>query len=144
MSDAVQPRSEENLRHEYTEILETYRHHSNLRVATFSVFIAIMAGMSLVAFGNDQFGQNAATISRVTGILVILIFWTYEERLTSLVQYFLRTAAKLEQPLGYTLCSGRPIGRKHLPNREIIMRAFFAALALLWTYAAITVPLDGP
>lgn len=143
MSDEVRQRSEESLRHEYAEVLQNYRHHSNLRFGAFSIFIAIMAGVSLVAFGRGQFGQSASAIARIAGVLVILIFWLYEERLTTLVQYLIGKAVELERPLGYTLFAERPIGKGHLPNRAIIMRTFFSVLALLWLYAAFAVPLDS-
>jgi hypothetical protein len=142
MRDEAQQRSEESLRHEYVEVLQNYRHHSNLRFAAFSIFIAIMAGVSLVAFGKGAFGQNASTLARASGVVVIVVFWFYEERLTSLVQYFIQAAVKLERPLGYTQFTERPVGKGHLPNRLVIMRAFFFFLALLWLYGMFAVPLD--
>jgi membrane associated rhomboid family serine protease len=142
MSDQAQQRSQDSLRHEYAEVLQSYRHHSNLRFAAFSIFIAMMAGISLVAFGRGQFGQHASAIARVAGVLVVVMFWLYEERLSSLVQYFIGAAVKLERALGYTLWAERPAGKGHLPKRAVIMRAFYFVLALLWIYAAFAVPLD--
>ena len=141
MSDQKKERSEESLRHEYTEVVQTIRHYSNLRFAAFSIFIAMMAGIGLVSFGKGQFGEHAAVIARIAGVLVIAIFWLYEERLTELYQYFMRAAAALERLLGYTQWTDRPIGKGHIPNRTVIMRLFYSALTLLWLYGVFAVPL---
>jgi len=142
MSEQQQGRSEESLRHEYVEVLQNLRHYGNLRFAAFSIFIAMIAGVGLVAFGKGQFGQHAAGVVRIAGVLIILIFWLYEARLTELFQHFQRTAIALERLLGYTQWSSRPVGKGHLPNRVVIMHVFYSVLALLWLYGAFAVPLD--
>lgn len=143
MSEQNQSRSEESLRHEYTEVVQNIRHYSNLRFAAFSIFIAIVAGLGLVSFGKGQFGEHAAVIARIAGFLVIAIFGLYEERLTELFQHFMRTAIALERLLGYTQWTDRPIGKGHIPNRIVIMRLFYSTLALLWLYGMFTVPLGS-
>jgi len=141
MSLQQQGRSEESLRHEYTEAALNIRHLMNLRFTAFSIFIAIMAGVGLVAFGKGQFGEYAAMVAKIAGVLVIAIFWLHEERLTELYEHFVRMTIEVEDVLGYKQWKARPIGRGHFPNRTIIMRLFFSVLALLWLYGIFAVPL---
>lgn len=44
MSGQPQGRSEESLRHEYTEVVQNVRHYSNLRFAVFTIFFAVPLG----------------------------------------------------------------------------------------------------
>ncbi|MBM3357792.1 MAG: hypothetical protein FJY54_08700 [Betaproteobacteria bacterium] len=143
MGEQGDPRSEESLRHEYTEVLLTVRHFAGARQAAFPIFIAIMAGVGLVAFGQGQFGRHAAELSRVAGFLVIAIFWLYEERQSEMLDYCIRKAISLERSLRYTLWTERPIGERHTPRPKLIWRVFFSLVTLLWLYGTFVVPLDN-
>ena len=55
MIDQPAPRSEESLRHEYSEVCQFFRHVTNLRSFVVSVFFAVMGGVGFVAFGKGQF-----------------------------------------------------------------------------------------
>ena len=145
MSELKQTRTEESLRHEYSEVLQNIRNFQNLRYAIFSVFIAIMAGLGLVAFGKGQFGPDAALMARVTAILVIAVFWLEDERLTRHFEHFLSMAIELERILGYKQWTALPRSRLWMGNvlrRSIIWRTFFLLLTLLWFYGIFAVPLD--
>lgn len=52
MGDQRQVRSEESLRHEYSEVVQNFRHYSNLRFAIFTIFFAVIGGVGFVAFGQ--------------------------------------------------------------------------------------------
>jgi len=53
MSEERQARSEESLRHEYTEVLQLIRHYSNLRFAIYTILFAAVGGLGFVAFGKN-------------------------------------------------------------------------------------------
>lgn len=80
MNENNQQRSEESLRHEYSEVAQNIRHYSNIRFAIFTIFFAVIGGIGFVAFGKDQFDTHAALLARIAAIPVIALFWMYEER----------------------------------------------------------------
>ena len=142
MSEQQQERSLEGLRHEYTEVAQNIRHHSNLRFAVFSIFFAVMAGVGIVAFGTEQFDAHAAMVASIAGFPVIAIFWVYEERVSRFFDHYTRVAIELERSLGYTQYTTRPAMPRYLPETRVVVRIFFFLLTLLWLYAAFAVPLD--
>jgi len=140
MSEQRQERSEESLRHEYTEAAQTIRHFSNLRFAIFTIFFAVMAGVGIVAFGKDQFDSQAAMVARVAGFFVIAIFWVYEERVSRYFDHHSRVVVELERSLGYTQYSTKPVMPRYLPDTIVVVRFFFFLFTLLWLYAVFAVP----
>ncbi|MBI2295852.1 MAG: hypothetical protein HYU76_07445 [Betaproteobacteria bacterium] len=136
-----QARSEESLRHEYTEVVQNIRHYSNLRFAVFTIFFAVMGGVGYVAFGKGQFSDQAAAVARIAGFPVMAIFWLYEERAGHLLDHFMRVAIELEHALGYTQYKTWPAARRHIPELPVVTRLFFFLLTLLWLYAVFAVPL---
>ena len=143
MSEQQQERSEESLRHEYTEVVQNIRHYSNLRFAVFSIFFAVMAGVGIVGFGKGQFSDQAAAVARIAGFPVIAIFWLYEERASQFFDHYTSVAIGLEQLLGYRQYSTKPPPRLYLPQAKVLTRLFFVLLALLWVYAVFAVPLGA-
>ena len=141
MNEPQQGRSENSLRHEYNEVGQNIRHYQNLRFAILSVFIAMVAGVGLVAFGKGQFSEHAAVGARIAGVLLIAVFWLYEERQTEFLLHFRRAAVELERPLGYTQWTAMPIGGGRHISTKILWRLFFFLLALLWVYGIVAVPL---
>lgn len=141
MSEQNQQRSEESLRHEYTEVVQNVRHYRNLRFVISSLLFAVMAGVGIVAFSKGQFDQHAAMVARVAGILVIFIFWQLEESAFIFYNHCMKIAAELERLLGYSQYSTRPVSSSYLPRAYIVQRVFYFLLTLLWLYAAFTVPL---
>ena len=138
MSEHKQERSEESLRHEYSEVTLYNRHHTNLRFVVFSIFFAVMGGVGFVAFSEGQFHANAAVMARIAGVLVVALFWLYLERLNEAVVYYSRLRAELERALGYAI---RPFGKGHFPRQQTTWRIFFFLVTLLWLYGAFAVPL---
>ena len=142
MGEQHEQRSREDMRHEYTEVVQNIRHNGNLRFAVFSIFFAVMVGVGIVAFGKGQFDEHAAAVARIAGFLVIAIFWMYEERLGDFFDHYVRMAVELERSLGYTQYTTRPAPRLYLPYTKSIFRLFFFLLTLLWVYAVVAVPLN--
>ena len=143
MSAQLSERSQESLRHEYTEVVQNVRHYSSLRLVIFSILFAVMAGVGIVAFGKGQFDQHAAIVARLAGILVIFIFWQLEERAFRFNDHCTKIAAELERLLGYRQYSSRPVSRSFLPRRYIVQRVFYLLLTMMWLYAAFAVPLGS-
>ncbi len=141
MGEQQQGRSEESLRHEYTEVVQNVRHYSNLRFVIFSILFAVMAGVGIVAFGKEQFDQHAAIVARIAGFLVIFMFWQLEESSFFFYDHCRKIAAELEQSLGYSQYSTTSVSRFYLPRAYIVKRVFYFLLTLLWLYAAFAVPL---
>jgi hypothetical protein len=137
MDDSKQQRSFESLKNEYTEANQNFRHFSALRFAVFSVFFAVEAGIAAVAFSNGQFVPNAVIFAKVGGLLVTLVFWSYQERIVRLIAHFMKVAAELEQQLGYTQISTRPPAKVPFLDINTITRLFFPLLIVFWIYTLI-------
>ena len=140
MSEVQRERSEESLRHEFTEATLYNRHHTNLRFVVFSIFFAVIGGVGFVAFGKGQFHGSAAFMARIAGVLVIAIFWLYNERLSELVDYYSQLRSSLERALGYS--SRQPGGTGYFPRMIVIWRVFYVLVTMLWLYGSFAVPLD--
>ena len=139
MSEQQPVRSEESLRHEYTEVTLFFRHLTNLRFVAFSIFFAVMGGVGLVAFGKGQFHAIAALMARIAGFLVIALFWIYIERLSEQVVHYTTVRAELERALRYTI---KQAGQGIFPTMHTTWRVFFVLVSLLWLFGAFAVPLS--
>jgi hypothetical protein len=142
MDEQKQGRSDESLRHEYSEGIQTIRHYSNLRFALFSIFFAVMGGIGFVAFGKGQFEASAALMARIAGFLVIAVFWMWMERFTELVNHFMRAVRELERPLSYSQWSIRPRPGRFLLQGGVMFRTFFCLFMVIWVITVFAVPLD--
>lgn len=142
MSEQNQPRSEESLRHEYTEVALHLRHYSNLRFAMFTIFFAVMGGVGFVAFGKGRFDTDAAVVARIAAFPVIALFWLYEERAGICWDHCKRVAVNLERTLNYTQFTSWPASTRFPPSSGVVNRLFFSLLTLLWLYAVFAVPLS--
>lgn len=141
MGEQQQGRSEENLRHEYTEVVQTIRSYSNLRFANISIFFLVMGGVGFVAFGKGQFDAQTAIMARTSGFPVIAFFWWYVERMDQLFTQLLKVAIELERLLGYAQFTSRPARPPYLPDFRVMGRIFFLLLTLFWAYAVFAVSL---
>jgi len=141
MTEQGSLRSEENLRHEYSEVAQNIRHYSNLRFAVFTIFFAVMGGIGFVAFSTGQFGAHASLVARFSGFPVIALFWLYEERAGLRNDHFQRVAIQLERALNYTQYTSFETSRRFPPKAGATNRAFFVILTLAWLYAIFKVPL---
>ncbi|MBM3357790.1 MAG: hypothetical protein FJY54_08690 [Betaproteobacteria bacterium] len=141
MGEPVQERSREDLRHEYSEVVQNVRHYSNLRFAIFTIFFAVMGGVGFVAFGQGQFAADAALVGRIAGFAVIAVFWLYEERAGQVFEHYRKLAVKLEHTLNYSECTTWPSPTVFSPPAIVINRLIFLLVALLWVYAVFAVPL---
>lgn len=143
MSEQKQQRSEESLRHEYSEAVQNVRHYSNLRFAIFTILFAVMGGVGFVAFGKGQFSDQAARVARIAGFLVIAVFWLYEERAGRMYDHYRSVAVHLERALNYTQFTTWPSPTLLSPAANALNRIFFFLLTLLWLYAVFAVPFDS-
>lgn len=143
MSEERQERSEESLRHEYTEVLLNVRHYSNLQFAIFTIFFAVMGGVGYVALLGDSFGTHAALVARIAGLPVVILFWLFEERARMRNDHFQRVAVKLERALGYTQYTSLPSARRFPPRASWVNRIFFLLLVLLWLYVLFALPVKS-
>lgn len=139
MSEQKPTRSEESLRHEYSEVTLFFRHHTSLRFFVFSIFFAVMGGVGFVAFGKGQFDGTAALMARIAGVLVIAIFWLYNERLSEQVDHYSWLRSELEAKLGYT--TRKPGGMGRFPRMIVIWRIFHSLITALWLLGSFAVPL---
>lgn len=143
MSEQRQGRSEESLRHEYSEVALNIRHYSSLRFAIFTIFFAVMGGVGYGAFGRGLFDEHVALIARIGGFGVIALFWFYNTRADQQFVHYLSEAIDLERSLGYKQFTSRPARHRYLPNYRVVAHIFYCLLTLLWVYAVIAVPLDS-
>lgn len=141
MSEKNQRRSDESLRHEYTEVVQSIRHYSNLRFAIFTIFFAVMGGVGFVGFGQEQFSAQAALVARIAGFAVAVVFWLYQERTARMWEHCRLLAVSLERELDYKQFSTRPDFRG-IPTAIVLNRFVFVLFSLLWAYAVLAVPLD--
>ena len=143
MSEDRQTRSEESLRHEYTEVLLNIRHYSNLQFAIFTILFAVMGGVGYVALLGDSFGAHAALLARIAGLPVVILFWLLEERARMRNDHFQRVAVHLERALGYMQYSTLPSARRFPPRASWVNRIFFFLLVLLWLYVLFALPIKS-
>lgn len=123
-----------HLKDEYTEVSQNLRHYSNLRFAIFSVYFAVIAGISAITFSKGQFDETATQFAKVGGLLITLVFWSFEERTGQIFEHFGRVAHQLEGLLGYSQLSTRPSAKFPVFGAEIITRLFFVLLTVFWVY----------
>ena len=140
MADRIEERSAESLRHEYTEITYNIRHYSNIRFAIFSIFFAVAGGLGFVAFGKGQFDPHTASVARLSGLVVIVISWMYEERCSQFFDHYVNLAAELEQSLRYRQYINKPKPPRFVLEAKQAFRVFFVLMGLAWLYAGFAVP----
>jgi hypothetical protein len=106
------PREPEGLRNEYTQVNEFIRHYATLRFAIMTVYLAAMGGLIAVAFGffETKTGNpdHLKLWGRLGGLLTTALFFIYETRVQSLINFRLKIGKKLEEEMGYTHLKSRP------------------------------------
>jgi hypothetical protein len=135
MAEKTEQHSFEKLKNEYSEVNENFRHFSSLRFAIFSVYFAVEAAIFSAAFSSGKFGPSAIIFAKVGGLLVTLVFWSYQERVVRLIAHFMQVASKLESKLGYTQISTRPPAKFPIPDINTTTRLFFPIMIAFWIYS---------
>lgn len=124
----------ECLRHEYTEVNEHIRHYATLRFAIMTVYLAAAGGLMSVSFGFlEAHGLNADHVKlagRFGGLLTTVLFFAYELRVQSLIDFRLELGRELEQKLGYKQFAMRPSWKWY--RTHYFARAYFAILVGFW------------
>jgi len=133
-----QKHSTEDLKHEYADVTENIRHYSIMRCVIFSVFSAVMGGIAFFAFSDGGIARPAAILAKIGGLLVIFVFWVYEERASQMFSHFSKVAMELESKLGYRQISTRPPGKFPILEAKYTTRIFFILWTAFWIYALFT------
>ena len=124
----------EGLRHEYSEVSNDIRNHSNLRFTIFTVYLIALGGLVSIALGLVENKSGNADqlkrIGRIGGLLVTLLFFAYELRLQSLINHNFAVAKELEKQLGYTHITTRHSWRWYRTHHTTIL--FFLIMVAFW------------
>jgi hypothetical protein len=127
-------KSLENLRVEYSEANTNRRHYSNLRFAVFSVYFAVLGGLSSVAFGVVEIKSTSPApivlAARIAGLLFTVIFFSFEIQCDLNLRHFGRVAIELEDLLGYRQFKTRKI--RFMPRAFYFACGMYLLLIVLW------------
>lgn len=125
---------------EYSEVCTTFRHYSSLRFASLTVFFVVLAGLITMTFGTN-FPKQSSTlqdIGALGGLAITFVFWRFEERTISFMAHLRARATELEQALGYRHLSGLPRAKTPLHRVIFASRLLYAAVAIFWIYAIVS------
>jgi len=129
----------EKLKHEYSEVNNNLRHYSALRFAILSVYFAVIGGISSVAFGLVEVKTaNAIDIAwwaKIGGLLVTLVFASFEFLCDHNLRHLKNVAKELEKPLRYTQFTTR---RSFFSFRAIYFTTvLYVALLAFWIFTIL-------
>lgn len=128
------PADRDALRHEYSEVNNDIRNHSNLRFTIFTVYLAAIGGLSSVAFGFFEFKygdpEQTKFWGRIGALVVTLLFFYYERRLQSLIDHNIGIGKELEKLLGYNHITARPSWGKF--RSHYATNVFFGLVIIFW------------
>jgi hypothetical protein len=106
------PRGDESRRHEYSEVLLTFRHYSALRFVVLTVFLAIVGVLASVVSGVTAVKPPALHLwAKIAGLLVSLAFFMLEFLIERYINYVADRAKALDEELGYWHFRGRPASK---------------------------------
>jgi hypothetical protein len=93
---------------EYTETASAFRHYSALRFIILATFFALVGIIlqAVVAARQANF-ESLIWMAKTVGLLMSLVFWFFESRVTSYITFLDRRLAELEKRLGFNVYSGR-------------------------------------
>ncbi|HYX40349.1 MAG TPA: hypothetical protein VE821_01565 [Pyrinomonadaceae bacterium] len=133
------PTKLEGLRQWYTEVNEYIRHYATLRFAIMTVYLAALGGIIAVAFSLVEIkAKNIEQIKfwgRLAGLLTTVLFFIYECRVQSLINFRLKVGRELEAKLGYKHLTLRPSWGYFRTHHFTI--GFYALLVLFWFWMAV-------
>lgn len=136
MSEATKKRSIEDIKHEYSDASQNWRHYSHLRFAIFSVYFAITAGMMVVVFSDEpRFPPLITQFTKIGGLLITLSFWSYQERASQMAIHFGQVLTNLERSLGHTQYSTRPPNKFPVFKAVYVTRILFVLFTAFWIYS---------
>lgn len=123
-----------NHQHEYSELCLTLRHYSALRFAILTVFFAVTGGLTAIGFepGGVRPGGFLSIAVGTGGLLSVLVFWIFEERLIAYMRHHENRASELEKHLGYNVYSGRPKSRLPFVKTPVATRLLYVLVAVFW------------
>ena len=136
MSEKLPERAPEELRHEYSEVNQNFRHYSALRFAILTVYFAVVGGLASVAFGIVKASPGVVTLlAKASGLITTLAFFAFEIILERFLVHFSKVATQLEKALGYTQLSTKP--RSSVLRTRNATWTLFILLIVFWIYALI-------
>lgn len=125
----------DNAQKEYEIVCDNIRHYGNMRFANLTVFLALTFGISVIAFGLQ--GQTPELwlqiLARSAGIIISMLFWTFEYRTNINIDHFQDRARQLEELLEYKLWRTLPISRLLHADKSISM--LFISIAIFWAFS---------
>jgi hypothetical protein len=132
-----QPPVAADVRAEYEDLSSNLRHHSNLRFAQLTLFVAATGGLISVVFSKSPALTIAAkTGLKLFGLIATLAFFIMEERTALFWRSFHSRAVQLEKLLGYRQYTDQPTRRKVVTAHNAT-RMLYIAAAAFWIIAVI-------
>lgn len=122
----------------YSEVMLSIRHYSNLRFAMLTVFVAATAALIAASFGTEVLPAADTTLRvafHFAGLVLTVAFFWLEVVLDSYLKAFSKVADALKRRGHWRT---RPGARKYLwiPIRVLL----YAGVALFWAFALICGP----
>jgi hypothetical protein len=87
---------------EYLDVSENIRHWQNLRFAQLTVFIIVTGAVTGAIFqGQTPPPAPIQLMLQFAGLIIVVIFWLFDERNVKYWLNFVRRAERLEKELGF-------------------------------------------
>lgn len=123
----------DNIRKEYLDASQNFRHYSGLRFIIFTAYLAVIAGIGYVALNDEaKYPAYVVKLAKTGGLAITLAFWNYEERAYQLLKHFRDQAKKLEERLNYTQFRDMPINLFPIYEPMYFTRVLFFVITLFW------------
>ena len=128
----------EGYRHEYSEILKSLRHYSNLRFAILTVFFGVFAGLIMMSFKTDLFpkAKSLIILGKLAGLMTAIIFYMFAERTITFANLLEQRAEQLERKLGYHAITFKPKATFKFIKISFAIRLLFMIIAVFWLYSS--------
>jgi hypothetical protein len=122
---------------EYEDLSSNLRHHSNLRFAQLTLFVAVTGGLIGVIFAKSPaLAVAPKTGLKLFGLVATLAFFIMEERTALFWRCFRRRAVHLEGLLGDRQYTDQPPRRK-LITAHNAARLLYISAAAFWIITLI-------
>jgi hypothetical protein len=124
-------------RAEYEDLSSNLRHHSNLRFAQLTLFVAVTGGLISVVFAKSPALSIAPkTGLKLFGLIATLAFFIMEERTALFWRSFRKRAVQLERLLAYRQYTDQPRRHKAITAHNAT-RLLYISAAAFWVFALV-------
>jgi hypothetical protein len=128
---------DDDLLSEYQDLSSNLRHHSNLRFAQLTLFVAVTGGLIGVIFAKSPALALAPKAGlKIFGLITTLTFFVMEERTALFWRSFHRRAIQLERLLGYRQYTDQP-PRHRVITAHNATRLLYISAAAFWMISLI-------